>query len=322
MAKSKACMPRISVAICTHNPRHDYFSRVLSAARSQSLPISDWEFLIIDNASAAPVAKSVDLSWHPNARVVVEEELGIAMARVRAMREFSGELLVFLDDDNVMADDYLQRSLELFAERPDLGAASGCLLPEYEAPPPDWFVPYESWIAVRRVTKSTWSNFVDPRSEPVTAGMCLRRPVAAAYVKATMDNPTQRILGSRGTSLLRGEDVALAKMALKLGYSIGQFTQLQMLHLIPKRRIEPPYLFALYRHLCASGHLISWVDDLGREPIRLPWRTVVRAAYRFVKGNQLNRRLVIEEFRGFQLARKLAGDWSKGERNTTASNGS
>lgn len=307
-------MPSISVAICTHNPRLDYLSRVLNALKQQSLPCSDWELLIIDNASATPVSKSIDLSWHPNARVIPEAELGIAAARLRAMREFSGELLVFFDDDNVMAEDHLQRCSELFAKRPDLGAVSGCLMPEYESPPPQWFGPYESWIAVRRITKSTWSNFLDSRSEPVTAGMCLRRSVATAFIKATTENPIMRVLDRRGTSLLSGEDVAIAKTAMRLGYSVGQFAELRIIHLIPKRRTVPAYLFSLYRHQCASGHLMGWVDGLGQKPIRLSWRMLLRAAYRFVKGNNISRRLVIEELRGFQLARKISRDWTDEQR--------
>jgi hypothetical protein len=312
-------MPHISVAICTHNPRLDYLSRVLDALKLQTVPSSDWELLLIDNASVAPVSGSVNLDWHSNARIVVESELGIASARIRAMREFTGELLVFFDDDNVMSGDYLQHCSELFAKRPDLGAVSGCLMPEYEVPPPEWFIPYESWIAVRRITKSTWSNFLDSRSEPVTAGMCLRRSVATAFIKATIDNPIMRILDRRGSSLLSGEDVAIAKIAMKLGYSVGQFAELQILHLIPKRRVSPEYLFSLYRHQCASGHLMGWVDGLGREPIRLSWRTLLRAAFHFVKGNQIRRRLVIEELRGFRLACKISRNWSDGKRDTAAS---
>jgi glycosyltransferase involved in cell wall biosynthesis len=312
---SKSFMSSISVAICTHNPRLNYLSRVLNALRLQSLPRSDWELLIIDNASVAPVSGNIDLGWHPNARIIVEAELGIASARIRAMREFTGELLIFFDDDNVMAGDYLQRCSELFAARQDLGAVSGCLMPEYEVPPPDWFTPYESWIAVRRITKSTWSNFLDSRSEPVTAGMCLRRIVATAFVNATIANPIMRILDRRGASLFSGEDVAIAKIAMKLGYSVGQFAELRMLHLIPKRRVAPAYLFSLYRHLCASGHLMGWVDGLGRDPIRLSWRMLLRAAFRFVKGDQIRRRLVVEELRGFKLARKITRNWSGGERD-------
>jgi glycosyltransferase involved in cell wall biosynthesis len=312
----KAKVPVISVAICTYNPRLDYLSRVLDALKAQTLPLTEWEFLIIDNASVPPVADNVSLAWHPNARIVRESELGIVNARIRAMREFTGELLVFLDDDNVIAPDYFERCLKLFAERLDLGAVSGCIMPEYEAPPPDWFGPYESWIAVRRITASTWSNFLDSRSEPVTAGMCLRRNIAEAHLNAAANNPLQRILGSKGSSLLRGEDVAIAKAALKLGYSVGQFTELQVLHLIPKRRVEPAYLFSLYSHLCASGHLLGWVDGLGRRPIRLSWRMLLRSALHFIKGDKLRRRLVLEELRGFRLAQRLARSWSGEFRDT------
>jgi glycosyltransferase involved in cell wall biosynthesis len=312
-------MPLISVAICTHNPRLDYLSRVLEALKLQGLSRSSWELLLIDNASTTPVSGSVDLGWHPNGRIIPEAELGIAAARLRAMREFTGELLIFFDDDNVMAEDYLERCSELFARRPDLGAVSGCLMPEYEATPPEWFAPYESWIAVRRITKSTWSNFLDSRSEPVTAGMCLRRSVATAFIKATMENPILRVLDRRGASLLSGEDVAIAKTAMKLGYSVGQFAELRILHLIPKRRTVPAYLFSLYRHQCASGHLMGWVDGLGQQPIRLSWRALLRAAYRFMKGNQISRRLVIEEWRGFRMARRIARNWSDGQRGAATS---
>lgn len=310
MEKSKANAPVISVAICTYNPRMEYLSRVLEALKAQTLPLSEWELLIIDNASPKPVAEQVNLGWHPQARIVRETELGIVNARIRAMKEYTAELLVFLDDDNVIAREYLERCLKLFAERADLGAVSGCILPEYEAAPPDWFGPYESWIAVRRITSSTWSNFLDSRSEPVTAGMCLRRSITEAHLNSASDNPLQRILGSKGNSLLRGEDVAIAKAALKQGFSVGQFTQLEVLHLIPKRRVEPAYLFALYSHLCASGHLLGWVDCAGRNPIRLSWRALLRSVAQFIRGNKISRRLVMEEMRGLRLAQKLAREWS------------
>jgi glycosyltransferase involved in cell wall biosynthesis len=303
-------MPSLTVAICTHNPREDYLFRTLAGLKAQTLPRPEWDFVIIDNMSAPPLAGRVDLAWHPNARIVVESDLGIVNARMRAMREFTGPLLVFLDDDNVLAENYLQRCLELFAARPDLGAASGCLMPEYESPPPDWFAPYESWIAVRRIETSVWSNFLDPRSEPVTAGMCLRRNIAEAHLERAATNPMQRVLGSRGTTLMRGEDVAIAKTALHLGYTVGQFAELKALHLISKRRTDPAYLLSLYRHLVASGHLLSWADQFGREPIKLSWRVLAKSAYRFIKDSGIRRRLVVEELRGFQLARRMAREWT------------
>src|ERR1700733_11576369 len=194
----------ISVIICTHNPRPDYLRRTLDALKAQTLPREKWELLLIDNASEKPLVGVWDLSWHPHARHLHESELGLTPARLSGIRESKGDLLVFVDDDNVLAGDYLFAAAELFARRSDLGVASGRLLPEDETPPPEWFRLYESWIAVRRIDQSVWSNFLDSRAEPCGAGMCLRKQIALNYAQKASDNTLQRILGRKGSNLLSG----------------------------------------------------------------------------------------------------------------------
>jgi glycosyltransferase involved in cell wall biosynthesis len=295
---------RISVIICAHNPRADYLRRTLAALKSQALPLDQWELLLIDNASDHPLAASCDLSWHPHGRHLVEPELGLTPARLLGIGESAGELLVFVDDDNVLEPDYLAAAAELFASRPDVGVASGRLFPEYESPPPAWFQRHESWIAVRRLDTSQWSNFFDPRSEPCGAGMCLRRDIALVYAHRAATHAAEGLLGRRGQSLLSGEDVAITKMALKMGYSMGQFVELKATHLIPSRRVSEEYLFNLYRHLVASGQLVSWLED--QNPPRGPnWRGLLKSAWRLLKGDAVERRLVMEEYRGGRLARAL-----------------
>jgi glycosyltransferase involved in cell wall biosynthesis len=299
-------MPDISVIICTHNPRSDYLQRTLDALKAQTLAQEQWELLLIDNASEKALATAWDLSWHLHARHVYERELGLTPARLRGIRESTGDLLVFVDDDNVLASGYLSAAAELFASRTDLGVASGRLLPEYETPPPGWFRPYESWIAVRRFQQSRWSNFFDPRAEPCGAGMCLRRPIAINYAKKSMANSRQQILGRRGTSLLSGEDVAITKVAIDLGYSMGQFTGLNAIHLIPSRRVAEKYLFDLYRNLQASGKLMGWLDNPDHQPAHFPdGRVLLKTLFRFLKGGNIDRRLVVEEFRATRLARQV-----------------
>jgi hypothetical protein len=216
---------------------------------------------------------------------------------------------VFVDDDNVLATDYLQAASDLFARRLDLGVASGRILPEYESPPPGWFAPHESWIAIRRIERSRWANFFNPLAEPCGAGMCLRREVAVAYWHRVAGKNEQLLLGRRGESLLSGEDVVITKLALGLGYSMGQFIELNVLHLIPSRRIAEEYLFSLYRHILASGQLISWLENQDSGiPRVFDWRVWLKAALRFIKGNAVERRLVKEEFRARNLARKIIAE--------------
>jgi glycosyltransferase involved in cell wall biosynthesis len=300
-----ALSPNLSVIICTHNPRPDYLRRTLAALEAQSLPRAQWELLLIDNASERPLAQEWNLSWHPRARHVPERELGLTPARLRGIRESAGDLLVLVDDDNVLAADYLSAAAALFARREDLGVASGRLLPEYETPPPPWFRPYESWIAVRRLDASRWSNFFDPRAEPCGAGMCVRKDIALRYAARASASAGQRILDRRGGSLLSGGDVAITKVAMGLGYSMGQFVDLNATHLIPSRRVSEAYLFNLYRNLQASGQLLGWLENAGRLP-RPNWRVYAKAFLRFLRGGQLERRLVWEEFRAVRLARAIA----------------
>jgi glycosyltransferase involved in cell wall biosynthesis len=76
-----------SVIICAHNPRPDYFRRVIRALRDQTLPAIKWELLLVDNACDTPLRLTWDISWHPNARHIREDGLGISVARRRGMQE-------------------------------------------------------------------------------------------------------------------------------------------------------------------------------------------------------------------------------------------
>src|SRR5688572_4101532 len=132
----------ISVITCSHNPRPDYLERVLDALRKQTLDKSRWEFLLIDNSSQDSLEARVDLSWHSNARHIREGKLGLTHARLRGIREASGDLLVFVDDDNILDDDYLDEALRVAEEWPRLGAWGGQTRPGFEENPPDWTRPY------------------------------------------------------------------------------------------------------------------------------------------------------------------------------------
>ena len=125
-----------SVIVCTHNARPDYFRRCLDGLRGQSLSLDRWELLLVDNQSDVPVANAVDVSWQPSARIVREETLGLTPARLRGIREAAGQLLVFVDDDNVLDRDFLETALRVAEQKPFLGAWSGQCRPEFEVSPP------------------------------------------------------------------------------------------------------------------------------------------------------------------------------------------
>lgn len=104
----------ISVIVCTHNPRRDYLDKVLESLKSQTLPIEQWELLLIDNASNKLCASEINLNWHPTARHIREEQLGLTHARLRGIREAKAGTLIFVDDDNVLDHKYLENTVKIF----------------------------------------------------------------------------------------------------------------------------------------------------------------------------------------------------------------
>src|SRR6516225_1316240 len=91
----------VSVILCTHNPRPDYLSRVLSALRGQTFQAEQWEFLLVDNASERPLGGICSIAGYSGGRHSRDNKLGLTAARLRGIRESGGDLLGFVDDDNV-----------------------------------------------------------------------------------------------------------------------------------------------------------------------------------------------------------------------------
>lgn len=298
----------VSVIVCTRNPRMEYFMRALVGLKEQTLSYDKWELLVIDNGSVPPLVDRLELGWHPKATIYREDQLGVTLARVRGMKEADGELLIYVDDDNILARDFLERAVNLFAIRPDLGAVSGRLDAEYEEEPPEWFRgEYTSWLAIRPIEKSYWSNFLDRRTEPCGAGLCFRRTVGRAYLEKVKCDGRPLLLSRQGASLLSGgDDVFLAKTAIAEGYSIGLFADLRITHLIPAKRVKPRYLFSIYRHIVASGLILGVLESKGQSIRRISSREVMVDVFKTIFRGSIERRLVWERLQARRLAKKLA----------------
>jgi glycosyltransferase involved in cell wall biosynthesis len=234
---------QIAVITCTHNPRPDYFQRVLDALRAQTLPQDQWELLLIDNASSELLAKAWDLSWHPHGRCICEPQLGLGHARLRSIQEAAAEVLVFVDDDNVLAPDYLAESLRIGREWLMLGAWGGQQFPEFEGGEPAEAWKRELWTG--KLARDIWSNNYDREAAPVGSGLCVRRVVASRYAELVQGDGLRQSLGRRGAGLNSGEDIDLDYVACDMGLGLGRFRSLWLTHLIPAKRLTDEYLYKL-----------------------------------------------------------------------------
>jgi hypothetical protein len=262
----------MSVIICTHNPRRDYLNRVLDALRAQTFPLDRWELLLIDNASNDPVQQRFNLAWHPAARVLRVEELGKVPALLCGFAKSEGRIIVIVDDDNVLGNDYLAAARRVGQEWPILGAWSGSITAEFETVPPSWAAPYLRYLALREVTRDQWSNFSDPPcfgQLPWGAGMCLRREVALQWVERTANHALLRKLDRIGGILMCGEDTRMALTACDMGLGTGLFVSLRLTHLIRAERLREPYLLRLLEGQIYSLHVLAAIR--GKPPGKMSW---------------------------------------------------
>lgn len=259
-------MARLSVILCTYKPRMDYLERTLRALDAQSFPTQDWELILVDNASPEPLCKDRLAQWIAHDfRLHSEPNPGLVWARMAGMQTASSDLLIYVDDDNLLAPDYLECAMKIAEAHPLLGAWSGQLQGEFETDPSPEIQPYLGLLAIREVPKAAWANFPDYNAAPWGAGLCVRRKVAETY-NHDMHNHIRNSLGARQGSLARGEDTDLAFTACDIGMGIGVFPQLKLTHLMPAGRLEKAYLLEIAEESAKANTLVACLHGLSLPP--------------------------------------------------------
>jgi glycosyltransferase involved in cell wall biosynthesis len=268
--------------------------------------MSQWELVLVDNASSDRLEKIWDVSWHPNGRHVREDELGLTPARLRGISESKGGILIFVDDDNVLDTDYLEKAMEISTEWNRLGAWGGSIEPEYEVFPQDWALPYVSMLALRPVNRVIWSN--DPThldAMPWGAGMCVRRPVALEYLRSVQVDPVRRALGRTGTMLGGGEDLDMVQTCPVLGLGFGLFPSLRILHLIPEGRLREEYLVRISEGSTSTLLILNAARGFGNPPPKRSLLKCVVDAVRLMRMERLERLMWRARQRAYRNAREV-----------------
>ena len=242
----------LSVVVCCHNSAKRLPETLAHLARQEVSPEVPWEVIVVDNASTDDTARVAEALWPDDApaplRVVQELEPGLSHARRRGIAEARYGIIGFVDDDNWLAPDWVQRAVEVMAEHPEVGACGGYSEAVCQVPPPDWFERYK------------WIYAVGPESQaegevPLLwgAGLILRR---SAWDHLVSSGFRSHLTGRKGAALSAGEDTEVC-LALRLaGWKLWYDPRLRLKHFIPAARLDWSFLRRLHRGSAAStvGH--------------------------------------------------------------------
>ncbi|MFC7540526.1 glycosyltransferase family 2 protein [Siccirubricoccus deserti] len=120
-------------------PAHDvarFIGVAVDSVRAQDF--ADWELLVVDDGSRDGTGAVVAARRDPRIRLIRQANAGVSAARSRAMEEARGEAILFLDADDWLAPDALDRLVLALAAAPEaVGAHGGYAVMEEAAAPGD-----------------------------------------------------------------------------------------------------------------------------------------------------------------------------------------
>lgn len=128
----------LSVIIPTRN-RAESLRLTLQSLQSQILPVDLFEVLVVDNGSMDNT-REICASFKNtirHLRYFFEETPGLHVGRHLGMEMAKSDILVFVDDDIVAAQGWLQAIVSTFSD-PAVQLVGGPSVPLYEQAPPEW----------------------------------------------------------------------------------------------------------------------------------------------------------------------------------------
>lgn len=248
----------ISIIVFCYNSERFIARNLQYVSKLTRLGGLDYELLVLDNNSTDHTREVAIQTWtdlgNPfRMRVVSELKQGLSFARIKAVEQAKYNLLVFVDDDNFLSENYLEVAIAFMNANPDVGICGGQTIAEYEKTPASWFFDYQGAIAIG----SQGTGVQDSRESKGFvwgAGMVVRREALQdAFSRGFSFINT----GRKGNQLASSEDIELCYAVIAGGYKVFYNENLILTHYIPEKRIEWPYIRSI---ILGYGSSTIWLD--------------------------------------------------------------
>lgn len=232
-------MLRITAAICTYN-RERYLRPLFEKLVQQTLPLDQWEVVLVDNNSPGNTREIYDefMRHYPDfpMRYVLETHQGLSHARNRSIAESNAPLITFLDDDAYPADDYFEKCCYYLENNKLIQALGSKILLTYEGHIPRWKNKYVDQILGYYDLGNTikilqWPDY--PRGSNMTFKTSVFHTVGLFNVE----------LGRKGGNMTGGEEKDLfARLYQQFPKGVCYVPDAIVYHFVPESRIERSFI--------------------------------------------------------------------------------
>lgn len=223
---------RLTVATCTWN-RCELLRQTLEQLTHMTVPPGvEWELLVVNNNctdATDAVVRSFD--GRLPVRLFFEGTPGKTNALNVAVREATGEYMLFLDEDVLVEPDWMVAYHTAFRRWPDVDFFGGAIAPWYGGEPPEWLPPALAKIGGVYAVSETPAGPIRLTDSPLPFGanMAVRTAVQRRH-------PYDPRLGPRPGKLVAGEETAVIRAMLNEGLQGRWLPEARVRHHIAKNR--------------------------------------------------------------------------------------
>ena len=211
-----------SIVVCTHN-RAALLADCINSLLNQTIKKNRFEIIIVDNNSTdstETVAKDL-LEKHNNIKYLKEQIKGYSAPRNCGWENASGNIVAFIDDDEIAESDWLESIEKAFqiGEKPDI--VGGIYLIKYDANPPDWFVE-----SMGGTNKNRQKGILNHRKDCYLAGGNI------AFKREILDklNGFSNDFNTKNGIIMMGEDTDICQRARNTGFQLFYDPDIKIYH--------------------------------------------------------------------------------------------
>lgn len=274
---------QFSILICTYN-RSEVLQETLNSLHGALEGMEGIEVIVVDNASSDKTGEVVeDFPW---VRYIYEAEVGLSAARNTAVRCAHSERIVFIDDDVVVGVKWVKAYLDYFATMSsEVAFWGGEVDPYFEEPLPEEYANRMKYVS------RAWSLVENIAGAVEISRSNCELPIGANFGgrrELFLKVPFDPALGRKGEALTSGEEIAVLRQLIRLGYTGAWVPGAKLLHRVPRERISHDYLKRYFFDYGRSvqrmkgGHsLIQLIYRYGKYSGKVAWSRLTDSHYYF-----------------------------------------
>jgi glycosyltransferase involved in cell wall biosynthesis len=246
----------VSMVICCYNSSLRIGSTLdyLQKISAKEIP---WEVILVDNSSDDNTIIVAQNTWNKNPvtrfTVVSENKRGLMNARIKGVQCAAYNIISFIDDDNWVEPDWINKVFSIMQNDSLLAACGGSADGLTQKKLPDWFDEFSHSFAVGK--QQPLNGYVNPEKGYLWgAGLNIRKK---AWEDLFSSGFKSLLKGRTGKSLSAGEDSELCFAWIILGWKLWYDDSLKLKHFIPESRLSISYLEKMYEGFGKAEVILS-----------------------------------------------------------------